>query len=209
MIAPPRPPAHDELEALIKEARERQLRRRLLGAAGLAIAAALGLSVYAFATGAGHARTPTSSEGPAGVPLCRSSQLSASSNWNGAAGTLINFFTIANRSGSACSLPLLRPSATLWWHGSPLRVQESRPNNGFGLGPRSKPLHTLAPDGRAVLYMQWSNWCGRPQRGLIANITLRFPGGLGVTARDVPGQPPCLARTRPSLLVVSRVLAPN
>ena len=42
MIAPPRPPSHDELEALIKEARARQLRRRLLGAAGVAIAAALG-----------------------------------------------------------------------------------------------------------------------------------------------------------------------
>ena len=38
MIAPPKPPAHDELEALIKEARERQLRRRLLGAAGIAVA---------------------------------------------------------------------------------------------------------------------------------------------------------------------------
>jgi Protein of unknown function (DUF4232) len=48
MIAPPRPPPHDELEALIKEARARQLRRRLLGAAGVAITAALGLCIYAF-----------------------------------------------------------------------------------------------------------------------------------------------------------------
>src|SRR5215470_155638 len=48
MIAPPRPPSHDELEALIKEARARQLRRRLLGAAGVAIAAGLGLCIYAF-----------------------------------------------------------------------------------------------------------------------------------------------------------------
>jgi hypothetical protein len=37
-LAPPKP-SHDELEALIKEARQRQLRRRLLGAAGVAIAA--------------------------------------------------------------------------------------------------------------------------------------------------------------------------
>ena len=51
MIAPPRPPSHDELEALIKEARARQLRRRLLGAAGVAIAAAFALGAYALASG--------------------------------------------------------------------------------------------------------------------------------------------------------------
>lgn len=51
MIAPPRPPSHQELEALIKEARARQLRRRLLGAAGFAIAAALALSTYALWVG--------------------------------------------------------------------------------------------------------------------------------------------------------------
>jgi len=51
MLAPPRPPSHDELEALIKEARARQLRRRLLGAAGVAVAAVLALSIYALAAG--------------------------------------------------------------------------------------------------------------------------------------------------------------
>ena len=49
MTAPPKPPPHDELEALIKEARARQLRRRLLGAAGIAVAAATGLSAGAKA----------------------------------------------------------------------------------------------------------------------------------------------------------------
>ncbi len=48
MIAPPKPPAQDELEALIKEARERQLQRRLLGAAAIAIGAAIALGIYAF-----------------------------------------------------------------------------------------------------------------------------------------------------------------
>src|SRR5438105_3744093 len=62
MIAAPRPPSHDELEALIKEARARHLRRRLLGVAGVAAAAALGLSIYAFVTG-GAQRAATSSGG--------------------------------------------------------------------------------------------------------------------------------------------------
>jgi hypothetical protein len=62
MIAPPRPPAHDALEALIREARARQLRRRLLGAAGFAIAAALGLSIYA-SLGGSAGRTANASGG--------------------------------------------------------------------------------------------------------------------------------------------------
>ena len=51
MIAPPKPPSHDELEALIKEARARQLRRRLIGAAGVAIASALALGIYGLTVG--------------------------------------------------------------------------------------------------------------------------------------------------------------
>src|ERR1700754_1785170 len=51
MIAPPKPPDFDELELLIKEARQRQLRRRLLAAAGFTIATALGLSIYVLVMG--------------------------------------------------------------------------------------------------------------------------------------------------------------
>src|SRR6476659_4818168 len=70
MIAPPKPPSHDELEALIKEARARQLRRRLLGAAGVAIAAALGISIYAFVIGAVQRTSIAPGRGPgaAGSP---------------------------------------------------------------------------------------------------------------------------------------------
>jgi len=69
MIAPPRPPSRDDLEALIEEARARQLRRRLLGAAGVAIAAALGLSVYALTIG-GQPAASTAQKGSSGVPFC-------------------------------------------------------------------------------------------------------------------------------------------
>jgi hypothetical protein len=51
MSAPPKPPSHDEREALIKEARARQLRRRQVGAAGVVIVTALGLSVYGLTAG--------------------------------------------------------------------------------------------------------------------------------------------------------------
>ena len=205
MIAPPRPPSHDELEALIKEARERQLRRRLLGAAGVAIVAALGLCLYAISlggsSGATAGRSPRTS-----FALCRSSGLSASSSWNGAAGSLINFFTIVNRGGGACSLPPGRPVVRLTSHGTSLAIHERAALRDAFPG---KPLHVLAPGQRAAIYLQWSNWCGRPHAGLTATIALRFADGLRVAARHVFGQPPCMSQASPSVLSVSRLLTPN
>src|SRR2546423_2281790 len=78
MIAPPKPPAHDALEDLMKEARQRQLRRRLLGAAGVAVAAAIALAIYSLTTGSSNRSIEAAPIGPGGVPLCRSSQISVS-----------------------------------------------------------------------------------------------------------------------------------
>jgi hypothetical protein len=206
MIAPPRPPSHDELEALIKEARERQQRRRLIGAASVAVIAAVALGAYALTIGGQETAKPTDNANRASAALCRTSQLSAASYWNGAAGTLINFFSIVNRRGSACSLPHGRPVVDLSWRGSLLSVQESLPSDDFGVTPRARPVHVLAPGAKAAVYMQWSNWCGQPRAGLTTTVTLLFHGGLRVTANHVPGQPPCLNRAQPSVLLVSRVL---
>lgn len=59
MISPPRPP-QDELELLIREARERQRRRQALAAATIALSAAVGLSVWAaIPTPGGAGARPT------------------------------------------------------------------------------------------------------------------------------------------------------
>jgi Domain of unknown function (DUF4232) len=106
---PTRPPQPDELEALIKEARERQLRRRLIGAAGLAVAAAIGLGVYALSV----SRSPQTRQGAEGgafasssLPRCQSGQLrlSAPKMWGAAAGSLIEDLTLTNTSGTTCSV---------------------------------------------------------------------------------------------------------
>jgi hypothetical protein len=91
MIAPPRPPSHDELEALIKEARARQLRRRLLGAAGVAIAAALGLSMQ-----------PPAQGGRATGPPCRASQLAVSVFFQSATQSMIGGARVTNTGGATC-----------------------------------------------------------------------------------------------------------
>jgi photosystem II stability/assembly factor-like uncharacterized protein len=51
VVAPPEPPRPDELEALIREARARQWRRRALFAAAIAVVAGVGLSVWAAIPG--------------------------------------------------------------------------------------------------------------------------------------------------------------
>ncbi|HEX4323272.1 MAG TPA: hypothetical protein VHZ77_01445 [Gaiellaceae bacterium] len=53
MLAPERPPANEELEALIREARMRQRRRWLLGAGAIAIAAGVSLALWAALSGGG------------------------------------------------------------------------------------------------------------------------------------------------------------
>jgi hypothetical protein len=103
MIAPPKPPSRDELEALIKEARERQFRRRLLATVSVALLAAVGLAIYAFTAGGGAQGSLTTGSPGGAAPICRSSQLSVGAIWDGAAGHLFNFFTITNRGAGACS----------------------------------------------------------------------------------------------------------
>jgi Protein of unknown function (DUF4232) len=213
MIAPPKPPSQDELEALIKEARARQLRRRLLGAAGVAIAAALGLSVYAFITGGSPAdlAQPPAQGGRATGPLCRASQLSTNVGFQGATQTYVGGAEIKNVGARACSLPAGWPRVRLTSGGKTLAVHQKQPlRNGT---PPVPPARVLAPKQTAVVEMQWLNWCGSrhapvsqgglPLSTLRVNFALRFGAGLVVTAEST-GTPPCLAPNGPSTLVVDR-----
>jgi hypothetical protein len=181
MIAPPRPPSHDDLEALIKEARERQLRRRLLGAAGVAIVAALGLSVYALTMGSGG-RSAIASGSPTGAaPLCRSAQLSGSAGFQGATESMLGGITLQNTSSAACSLPTARPRVSISWHGERLRTKE-RANPNAPPWPRA---HVLAPGAKAGVYFQWWSCGGSgPKAAVRPTFTLRFRPGLLVTARS-------------------------
>jgi hypothetical protein len=208
MLAPPKPPSYDELEALIKEARARQLRRRLLGAAGLAVVAATVLAVYALAIGGGTRRGSNSGSLRDAAPLCRSSQLSVAAIWNGAVGNLFNFFTITNKGAGACSVPSGRPTVLLTRSGSQLKVEERAPSGSRYPG---KPVSSLAPGGRAVVHLDWSNWCGPhlAYAQTATNVTVEFADGLRVTARHLLEQPPCMDADYPSVITASRLLTPN
>ena len=183
MIAPPKPPAQDELELLIKEARERQLRRRLLGTAGIAIATALGLSVYAFVA-AGKLDSvgqPPAQGGPASAPLCRSSQLSGGAGFQGATQTMLGGVTLQNTSAVACSLPAARPRVTISWRGKQLPTLE----RGMPAAPPWPRAHVLAPGAKADVFFQWKSCGGSgPQAAVRPTFALEFRHNLLVTANS-------------------------
>lgn len=153
MIAPPRPP-QDDPELLIKEARTRQLRRRLRGVAGLAIAAALGLSIYAFVAGGRPANVaqPPSQGGHATGPACRTSQLLATFHFGGSTQAMMGGATLRNTSDSVCSLPTSRPTFRILWQRALLAIPV-RP--GTLAAPPWPRARTLAPDQRAFVVMDW------------------------------------------------------
>jgi hypothetical protein len=192
MIAPPKPTSHDELEALIKEARARQLRRRLLGAAGVAIASAAALSIYAFTLGNGGRTNLVSGSGRAIPPSCHASQLSATAALNGATGSMFGFATVRNTSLTACSLPATPPRVSIIWRGEQMPAQQKR----FA-GPGDVPIHVLAPGRAAFVHMHWAEWCGTPSAGTVIRPTFSLHFGAAVVAAqaqqmtpprcDVPG----------------------
>lgn len=189
MLAPPPAPQPDVLEALIREARERQLRRRLLGAAAVAIAAAIGLSAYGLVVGGSAPQTGLARAGTP-PPLCRASQLTASFGWQGATQSMLGGVTVENTGETACSLPLARPKLTLYWNGRPLQVQERK----WPYKLNFTPAHVLLRGNSAVVETQWWNWCGRPlQAAVPPTVLLRFADGLRITARAVSqwGVPYC------------------
>jgi hypothetical protein len=202
MLAPPKRPFHDELEALIKEARARQLRRRLLGAAAVAIGAAVGLCLYALMINGNVKDTAAAKAGSPSIRLCRSAQLSASGGLNGGSGLMLGPVTLTNSSSSACSLPAGRPNVQIVWRG---RVLDVRETGGGSIDSRATPVRLLEPHSTAMLYMAWGNWCGRPSEGTIIRPTfeLRWADGLAVNAPDSNLTPPrCNSRTGGSVLAV-------
>jgi hypothetical protein len=108
MLAPLRPPAHDELEALIREARARQRHRRLAVVALIALLAGMALGVGAIFLHSGPKAQKASPGSPSVGSLrsrCRAKQLGVSVAGGGvAAGTAGTRFEFTNRSSTPCML---------------------------------------------------------------------------------------------------------
>jgi hypothetical protein len=195
--SPPRPPA-EEVEALIPEARDRQRRRRLLGAASVAIAAAVGISLYAVTGGQTRTRAARNAPG-GGLPLCRSSHLSTSASLSGAAGTALDPTIITNTSNTACALPTGRPVVRITFRGKPIATRETSWGSGiqFGTTPAGR---VLKPGEKVYVELGWDDFlCPRPAQAPTTGrvmLVLLFRGGLQLTTPEttpegVPGLPGC------------------
>lgn len=108
-LSPPKPPSQDESDALIREARVRQWRRRLVSASFVALAAGVALSLYAIASGGGTQGTHaggTKSDAVGSFRRCRSDALRLTGpRFNGAyTGHEVENFTFTNVSSHACAL---------------------------------------------------------------------------------------------------------
>jgi hypothetical protein len=207
MIAPPKPPTQDDLEALMKEARARQQRRRRLGAAGVAIAATLALAIYAITLGSGSKQSVRSAPlGPGGVPLCRSSQISSNLDIPDGLTGLTAWLVLANHGTTPCSLPLRPPTVQITWHGSVLPTHEV---HGRDLVDATwepiRIVRVLQPKQRAAINFDWKNFCRtpRPSNRAIPTYRFRFDRALVLTA---PFGPPasCLNPGAPPTPLVSR-----
>jgi hypothetical protein len=155
-----KPPSDEELEALIKEARARQLRRRLLGAVGVVLAAATAFVSYALVAGQGpeeprRQRTPGPSGATVSATACaRGKPRLLLSRTSGPPGTVVSV------TGCGCTHPYAQADQLSWFNTRSERESARRP----GLAPpyRRVPLvRTSRTTAEATLVIRRSDSVGR------------------------------------------------
>lgn len=151
--SPPRPPSQNEPDALIREARARQLRRRLLSAAAIAIVAAASLGIYAVFSGRSSRPTGGASDSGLAAP-CPLSALPLSLQAQGTATQAVFFLTIRNPQRLTCSVNV--PAV--------LEISENGQRAPISDNPLRARLHATLRGERSMLWPAsgawWANWCG-------------------------------------------------
>jgi hypothetical protein len=154
--SPPRPPSQDELGAFIREARVRQLRRRLLGTAVIAIIAAASLGIHAIFSGAARAPRAGASDSGLAAP-CPLSALPLSLQPQGTATQAVFFLTIRNPQHLTCSINV--PAV--------LEITENGQRAPISDNPLRAKLHATLRGERSTIWPPsgawWANWCGSHQ----------------------------------------------
>ena len=180
MIAPPKPPSHDELEALIKEARARQLRRRLLGAAGIAAAAAVGLGVHALATGPAQRTSATSGGRPrlaTGCGVAGGWHLRTDGLWSEPTGQHTVPLAIARTGAKPCTLDGYPTVVLLNRHGQRLAFSYSHRGDQV---VTSHPPHVVRVEGYGSAYFLLNKYrCDISAQSAARWLRVRLPGVSG------------------------------
>lgn len=209
--SPPRPADQDDPEALIPEARDRQRRRRRVGAVMIALAAALGLAINAIVSGGGVLTTIGDSLGlGSGPPACRSTQLRTGHFAPGVPAVFnqvsllgVGITVVTNASRTACSLPA--PEVSIFSHGQKLGVRQIH-GPAFRIGPDAPAAHVLQAGKSAQIDFTWRNWCGSPTlygTRELKTVRLRIGGALTVSGKL--RKPACVERGSPSTVTVAQL----
>jgi hypothetical protein len=211
MIAPPRLPSPDELEALIKEARARQLRRRLLGAAGVAIAAALGLSVYAL-LGAGTNSAATAARGsPQAVVGCGVSSgwtLSLSQLWSEPTGQHTAPLIVTRNGSSACTVSGYPTVRLLDAQGRPLPFRYGHHGDLVVSARPPRTVHVGA--GKSAFFLLNKYRCDARATADARMLRVKLPGVRGWLSLRLPHYPMldyCPVRGPSTSIAVSPLVA--
>jgi hypothetical protein len=211
MFAPPKPPSHDELEALIREARSRQRRRRLLGAAGVAVVAALALSVYGL-LGLGAQRTAASSGGgPQATTSCGVASgwrlRMDPSGWSEPTGQNTAVIYLLRRGSNSCSL---RGYPTIVLSDSGGRTLGFRYSHGGDLVVSARAPQTVHTGRRGAFFIFDKYRCDVRAAGVARELRVRVPGVRGWLALRLPHYPIidfCPAEGPSTTIAVSPVVA--
>ena len=122
----------------------------------------------------------------------------------GATGTMDGAVYIRNVSGARCAVGRRPRVEVVTRSGMTLRTIERT----FALRQAGgRPLSVLRPGGRAVLHLDWSNWCGAwptPSTHVrLLDLRVTTTAGPRLLLRIRTGRPRCDQPTAPSILYVS------
>jgi hypothetical protein len=210
MIAPPRPPSHDDLEALIKEARERQLRRRLLGAAGVAIAAAVGLSLYVLFLGAAS-KTATAGQGrPLAAAPCGTAggwKLALGGDWSEPTGQHTAPVVLKRLGSTPCTLDGYPRISLVNAHGQVLHFRYSHRGD---LVVAAHPPHVVHVGASGSAYFLLNKYrCDLRDTGIARWLRVRLPGVRDRLVLRLPHYPVidyCPVRGHSTTIAVSPIV---
>lgn len=190
MIAPPKPPSHDRLEALIKEARARQLRRRLVGTAAVAVAAALGLGIYALLGGGQRTDVAAGGRPRAALAPCGTAagwRLRLDGVWSEPTGRHTAPLALTRTGGSACALHGYPKIALLGARG---QVLDFRYSHRGDLVVAARPPQAVRVGGHGSAYFLLDKYrCDLRAQNVARWLRVALPGVSGSLTLRLPRYP--------------------
>ena len=191
MIAPPRPLPHDEQEALIREARARQRRRRLAAAGTFAVLAGGALAVHSVAVGSGSPGTRAAHHGrPLSTRPCDAAagwRLEPGPAWSEPTGRHTAVVDLVRRASNSCTL---RGYPTVVLLDSAGRTLDFRYSHAGDVVVTGRPPKTVRVGGGSPAFFVFDKYrCDIHATSVARSLRVRVPGIRGRLRLRLPHYP--------------------